>query len=226
MQALGSAVSELQATLSALGGPPPAAAPLPPAASATAVVAPDRDTSTSTAPPPGDAAAEVAARAGLSNFVASLGAFCAGEGAAAAAELARRFGAAESARAALLRWLAADARAPPEATFRALHEALLAVRRAAREAKLRAGRARALAAAPRGDGLVDAVAGRFASAEPAKAAGATVADQSDRSAAMLRLLLRRASIAGTRPEGSLRRGEADNSDSDSGLDVDDDEGDW
>ena len=53
-----------------------------------------------------------------------------------------------------------------------------------------------------------------------------MADQADRSAAMLRLLLRRASIAGTRPEGSLRRGEAGNSDSDSGLDVDDDEGDW
>ena len=142
----------------------------------------------------------------LAAFAHSVSRFCADTTAAAMAEVRTQHEEVEAATRALLGYLAVEERAwsRPEETLAALHEVVLAIRQAQRHHALEAKRAAtrilasdkrsATAAVTQGDGvaLVDGVADRFSHQPP------TADDWSgnDRSAELLRLLLRRASIAG------------------------------
>jgi hypothetical protein len=130
----------------------------------------------------------------------------------------------------LQKWLAVPeaAWAAPETSFSQLHEFVLAVRQAhrahvlateraarlrAREASMRDSQASLASASASCEDLVDGVAGRFSS-RPALArpnGAAQVAHSADRSAELLRLLLRRASITGV---GMAAAARGDSSDED------------
>ena len=157
----------------------------------------------------------------LRAFVASTRAFVDEMAAPAVASLARLHAVADEACRALGRWLAHDdgAVARPEESFRALHEFVVDLRAAHRHCRAasereKAARLRALASAG-GGGVVDDVASRFSSAP----GPVDRAQSADRSAELLRLLLRRASMTG----GSRRRLGEDESASDSASGFTDDD---
>ena len=160
----------------------------------------------------------------LASFADGMRSWCEEAATAAVDELSEHHAAVDAECVALLRWLGADMRvggeklggdgSTREQTFRVLHEFALAAHHAGRESSSRAARLRGRENAAAGGGggggggLVDSVEGRFgvmARSEPSDA------DGSDRSAALLHMLLRRASISGKLPEG------ADGSDSDDSI---------
>ena len=152
----------------------------------------------------------------LARFAAELDSFCNGEGRTAAELLQMRHKALEDACRSLLQWLVVDesAMARAEETFRQLHSFVVAVKkahrfhvlateRASRLQRLRGAATTVDAADISAGSLVDGVAERF-SARPATSVAAAaqgsgtqqLQQSADRSAELLRLLLRRASIAG------------------------------
>ena len=177
-----------------------------------------------------DGVGEGATGSAFAAFVESSAAFCSGTAATAVAEVQQHHRHAEDETRRLLRYLAVEEKAwaRPEEALATLHEVLLAIKQAQRYHALAAERAANAAKraaggsdAESGGGsvggadaplLVDGVAGRFSNRPTAP-----LDDQqgSDRSAELLRLLLRRASITGSsvrRPDG----GSDDGSDDDEG----------
>ncbi len=182
------------------------------------------------------------ALAGLASFVRSMESFCQGSAAAAIEQLGEQHRHADESTRAVLRYLAVDQRtwARPEDTLATLHEVLLAVKQAHRHQTLASQRAAAAAlklqqlAAVRSvagsgaasseerPGLVDGVAGRFA-----YQSGGDEQAGTDRSAELLRLMLRRASVSGMamgRGAKSVAAGSIA-AEEDDGDDDDDDDGD-
>lgn len=176
------------------------------------------------------------AAASLASFAEGIESFCTSTAAPAVEQLAKVHGHADESCRSLQRWLAVaePSHARPEETFSDLHTFVTAIRVAHRYYKLanereRAARLRALTTGASGaGGLVDAVDSRFHSCSlPAVEKQVSAEHSSDRSAELLRLLLRRASIAGT----SLRAvatgvsdEEGEESESDNGFSDDEAEG--
>ena len=192
------------------------------------------DAAVKTAGGAGGRGAGGAASGELASFAAGMRSWCEEAATAAVDELSEHHAAVDAECVALLRWLGADKvggdklggdGAVREQTFRVLHEFALAAHHAGRESSSRAARQRERESAAAGGGrsggggLVDSVEGRFgvmARGEPSDA------DGSDRSAALLHMLLRRASISGKLPE-ALR---TDHGGSDSDDSTDSRPGEW
>ena len=163
--------------------------------------------------------ADASATKGLSNFSQGTEAFCKGAASQAVASLCERHRAIDDETRALLHYLAVEekALARPEEALSTLHEVVLAVKQAHRQHILAQERAvqmakiaeerEAKACSANGaveqesstldTALVDGVAGRFADTPVSPHRAASTADGSGRSAELLKLLLRRASISGS-----------------------------